>query len=160
MVDNYKIEKLSKEEIEIVINLSKDNLKFHDSCSNHKYLFSENVLEQYKNYLVSIIDSEYNFNLAIKLNNKIIGYVFSKLIFKKPYESYNKIAEIDDAFVIEKYRRNGYGEKLMKYLFDLLKEENVEAIYLLVDSQNVIGKNAWQKYGFKQYQEKLIKILI
>lgn len=160
MVNNYKIEKLSKEEIDIILNLSKENLKFHDSFSNHKYLYSENVLEQYRKYLVSIIDSEYHFNFVIKLDNEIIGYVISKLVLKKPYESYNKIAEIDDAFIVEKYRRYGYGEKLVEYLFDSLKKENIEAIYLLVDSQNVTGKNAWQKYGFKQYQEKLVKILV
>lgn len=160
MVNNFKIEKLSKEEIDTVINLSKKNLKFHNSLSNNDYLFSENVLNEYRNYLNSTINSKYHFNLVLKLNNRIIGYVFSKLIFKKPYESYNKIAEIDDAFILDLYRRNGYGESLMNNLFNLLKKENVEAIYLLVDSQNIIGKNAWKKYGFMEFQEKLIKKLV
>jgi ribosomal protein S18 acetylase RimI-like enzyme len=80
-----------------------------------------------------------------------------KITWKKPYENIKKAAEIDDAYIEEKYQNRGIGKLLLEKLEQYFKETGADMVFLLVDSLNFIGNNAWKKYGFEDYQLKMKK---
>lgn len=55
--------------------------------------------------------------------------------------------------IIEKYRGNGYGEELLKYLIKLCIDRNIYDIYIRVDKSNIPALNLYTKVGFKVYSE-------
>jgi len=56
--------------------------------------------------------------------------------------------------ILDKYQGNGYGKKIMEYIFSHEKIKNIDNIYLTVDKINVIAVNLYKKYNFYIVEEK------
>lgn len=52
-------------------------------------------------------------------------------------------------YVIEQYRRQNHGSKLMNLLFDECKARGYNDIYLYVDKNNIAANNLYLKLGFQ-----------
>lgn len=50
--------------------------------------------------------------------------------------------------ILEKYQGNGYGKKIMEYIFNHEKIKNIDKIYLTVDKINTIAINLYVKNNF------------
>jgi len=66
------------------------------------------------------------------IDNDIIGY--GSLLKSSDYGEFNTkgIPEIKDIWVLEKFRRKGYGEKLIKHLEKMAREEGYKVIGIAV----------------------------
>ena len=73
-------------------------------------------------------------------NNKIIGYLDYSLIYDR--------IEIDNILVLEEYRNNKIGTKLMEYLDRIAKEKELINITLEVRQSNDIAIHLYTKFGF------------
>lgn len=109
-----------------------------------------------KEYFTSRINSENGIVLIAKdkSSDKIVGYIASE---KKPVFTWrvdNPLAEIENMYVEEKYRREGVGGMLFEEFIRCAKERGVKKIYVEAVFENLIGRNFYKKYGFK---EKLIR---
>ena len=58
--------------------------------------------------------------------------------------------ELDNIKVIEEYRNQGIGTKLMAHLVSLAIEYRVENITLEVRVSNEIARNLYKKFGFRE----------
>ena len=87
-----------------------------------------------KNHLITLI--------LINNTNEIIGY--GHLDFE------NKIWL--GICILEKYKGNGYGKKIMDYLINHAVENKIKQIYLSVDKDNRIAINLFEKYNFKRIE--------
>lgn len=76
------------------------------------------------------------------IEDKIIGYLEYSLIYDR--------IEIDNFSVLEEYRNQGVGAKLMSYLVSLAISLRVVNITLEVRVSNNIAINLYKKYGFKE----------
>ena len=72
--------------------------------------------------------------------DKCIGYLDYSLIYDR--------MEIDNFFVEPLYRNKGIGNKLMSYLMDIARSNDVINITLEVRVSNSIAINLYKKYGF------------
>ena len=75
-------------------------------------------------------------------NDKVIGTLKYSLIYDR--------MEIDNIFVDETYRGKGIGNKLMSYLVSMAISERVENITLEVRVSNIIARNLYKKFGFRE----------
>lgn len=75
-------------------------------------------------------------------NDKVIGTLKYSLIYDR--------MEIDNIEVEESYRGRGIGTKLMSYLVSLAIENRVVNITLEVRVSNIIAKNLYKKFGFRE----------
>ena len=75
-------------------------------------------------------------------NDISMGYLEYSLIYDR--------MEIDNIFVLEEYRGNGIGTKLMAHLISLAIAARVENITLEVRVSNDIAKNMYKKFGFRE----------
>lgn len=72
---------------------------------------------------------------------EIIGF----LCYTKIYERF----EIEYIYVEEKYRKKGYGYKIMNYISEEAKQSRAENITLEVSVENKNAIKLYQKCGFK-----------
>lgn len=73
-------------------------------------------------------------------NNEIIGYLDYSLIYDR--------IEIDNIFVLKEYRNKKIGTKLMEYLVNIAKENNLINITLEVRESNIVAIHLYEKIGF------------
>ena len=63
------------------------------------------------------------------------------------------IAKIEDFDILESYQRKGFGTSVIKQLLEEAKEQGVEFVYLITDSDDT-AKEMYKKCGFKKAGEK------
>ena len=56
--------------------------------------------------------------------------------------------------ILEKYQGNGYGKKIMEYIFNHENIKNIKNIYLTVDKINIVAINLYKKFNFYNIDEK------
>ena len=76
------------------------------------------------------------------LDDKIIGYLDYSLIYDR--------MEIDNFSVLEEYRKQGIGTKLMSYLISIAIEYRVINITLEVRVSNENAIKLYKKFGFRE----------
>jgi ribosomal protein S18 acetylase RimI-like enzyme len=85
---------------------------------------------------------------------KIVGmgtvYVIQKLD--------NKAAFIEDVIVSEQYRGQGLGEKIMRALLELAKENGVRTVNLTSRPSRVAANALYQKLGFQLRETNTYKL--
>lgn len=86
------------------------------------------------------INSPFSSNVVYKINDLIIGYLNYSIIYEK--------AEINNIFILEQYRNQGIGSKLIEYLLEKCKI--CENITLEVRKDNERALRLYKKYGFKE----------
>lgn len=72
---------------------------------------------------------------------------------KRGYLEYSTIydrMEIDNIFVLEEYRSQGIGTKLMSYLVSIAIEMKMVNITLEVRRSNLVAINLYKKFGFRE----------
>lgn len=90
------------------------------------------------------------------IEGEIVGIV---LTVQNPRKKMKHIAHINSMYVKDEYMGKGIGDALIKYAVSLMKEKEVEIIYLSVVSDNTSAINLYQKNGFSGYgiEPKTIK---
>lgn len=76
------------------------------------------------------------------IDNKSIGYLEYSLIYDR--------MEVDNINVLEEYRGQGIGTKLMAYLVSMAIDLRVVNITLEVRISNEIARNLYKKFGFRE----------
>ena len=56
--------------------------------------------------------------------------------------------------ILENYQGKGYGKKIMEYIFNHEKINNLNEIYLTVDKINIVAINLYLKFNFIIIDEK------
>ncbi len=118
------IRKSQLEDLDYIYKLGKENLETQ---------FSKETLKTF-----IIYDETYHvFSISEK---DLIGYI---ILWKS--DNYGQIIDI----VIEgKYRKKGYGQKLLSYGINYLKELNVNVVSLEVNVNNKAALSLYEKAGF------------
>lgn len=74
--------------------------------------------------------------------NKVIGYLNYSLIYDR--------IEIDNFLVLEEFRGNGVGKRLMSYLVWIAINNHVVNITLEVRKSNHVARNLYKSFGFRE----------
>ena len=71
--------------------------------------------------------------------------ISSLIVYVKQFSLPDKCAGIGSIATVPGYRKRGYGALLIKNVIQLLKEQDIDAIYLFSD----IAPHYYQKFGFE-----------
>jgi ribosomal protein S18 acetylase RimI-like enzyme len=117
--------------------------QLHDAERTYPREFLDSILQNDDVFLVAALDGE-----------KIVGmgtvYVIQKLD--------NKAAFIEDVIVSEQYRGQGLGEKIMRALLELAKENGVRTVNLTSRPSRVAANALYQKLGFQLRETNTYKL--
>ena len=125
MENNIIIRPMTKDDVDAVY-IVEENC-FVDPWSK------ESIRKELKNNLAKY--------LVAQLDNKIVGYVGVWFVVDEGH--------ITNVAVHSDYRGKKIGDKLVKEMVELCKENNIIAMTLEVRASNTVAQNLYRKYGFK-----------
>lgn len=92
---------------------------------------------------------------VIEIDNNIVAT--SKLIIEQKFiHNLAKYGYIEDVIVSEKYRNNGFGTKIIKYIIDYCKKNNFFKITLTCNKDLI---KFYEKNNFEVYQIHMSQLL-
>lgn len=118
------------------------------------YAPAKNTKKIFLDYFKKCIHSANKLFLVAEENKKIIGYVLAETKNRPPVFKIQKTGFLSDAYIVEKFRHQGIIKLFLEEVFIWFKKKNIKIIELTVHNKNTLGKNAWNKYGFKVYDLK------
>ena len=86
--------------------------------------------------------SPYLHRIEYVQDDNILGYLEYSIIYDR--------MEIDNIFVKEEYRHQGIASKMMNYIIEIYKNNNLNNITLEVRVSNIKAISLYKKYGFKE----------
>lgn len=76
------------------------------------------------------------------INEETCGYLEYSIMYDR--------MEIDNIYVMEEYRMMGIASRMMEYVIEIYKKNNLDNITLEVRVSNDKAINLYKKYGFRQ----------
>ena len=112
--------------------------------------YNSNVNEDFKvnNYYKNYIGKDSSKLLVALEDNKIIGFIFTKIIGDETEKS---SAKIDALYVVKEYRNKGVATKLIESIKTWLKDIEIDSVTISTMYQNEIAKKLYYKLGFNDY---------
>lgn len=99
-----------------------------------------------KNHILIVIEDE----------QKPIGMLHCEISIRPPVLKEEKIAEIVEAVVTERFRGRGIFQLMFKFLEQELNRRNIRMCIISVDKDNLNALRAYEKSGFQERQKKMI----
>ncbi|BAY23239.1 acetyltransferase, GNAT family protein [Calothrix sp. NIES-2100] len=82
----------------------------------------------------------------IHLDNNIVGYLVVTFGFSLEY--LGRDAFIDELYIQEKYRGQGIGKQSLQLAEKICREQNIQALHLEVERENIHAQTVYRKAGF------------
>ena len=150
-----QIRNTNQKDFKELFELVMENMKYHmkltklnwEPISKIRKAELSELRKDFKNSKTKIFVSE--------VEGKIVGYVNCSLQEKNPYTKTKKKGEINDLFVLEKYRKQGIGKALINETISFFKSNNVKNISISVNSNNIPTLKVYEKFGFKESVKKM-----
>ena len=83
-----------------------------------------------------------------------VGYVV--LCFGYSLEWLGRDAFVDEFYMLEEYRRRGWGRKTMEFLEEAARSAGVHTLHLEVVRQNEAALEVYHKLGFAEHDSKFL----
>ncbi len=148
---NVIIKKAKMDDLQIIqelnLELFKKEYKEYDSLLNLNWTFGKNGTKYYQNR----ISKNDGCVLIAIIDNRIIGYLCGGLINAKTYRNLPIVAELENTFVLNKFRSKGVGKKLYNEFIRWCKSKNVGKVRVETSAQNELAIKFYRNNNFKDY---------
>lgn len=104
-----------------------------------------------------VLNSPQNFLFVAEEDKKLIGFATFSIRHVVRYPK--PIAELDELFVSEEYRKHGVGKQLMEIVEQQAKKHNCYRVYIESHYQHEAGHKFYENLGYKNYGYHFIKNL-
>lgn len=138
MEDLKKIQELNSE-------LFIKEFREYDNSLNVKWSFEKFG----ENYFKDAIKDEYV--VVATDNEEIVGYLAGSIDVEKSY-NINKIAELDNMFIKESYRKCGVGTKLIQSFISFCNDKEISDIRVTASFKNKEAIQFYMKNGFEEFE--------
>lgn len=147
-------------DIDSLVDLYRQLIK-HTSTFGEFHPYSEELVKNRGPFYKEIISSENRgFILLEEDNGKIIGMLVVQYGMALPGDPLQKIAMVQDVFILPDTRKKGLGKGIMDEALRICKEVGIDCVSLWVAPENkFLHKQLEEKYGFKDvYVLKSLKL--
>lgn len=90
------------------------------------------------------LSSPHSFSFSAKHNDKLLGYIISKIVSDRLH--------ITNLAIKEEYRRKGIASLLLSFVMDKISQKGLKGVFLEVRTSNTSAINLYQKFGFKIFR--------
>lgn len=154
-----KIRTATKDDLGIITNFNKqlcikENKEF-DSTINPSFATTELGIK----YFTKNITSDDGLVLIAMEKDIPIGYLVAEINEVNDYRNINKISELDNMWVDEKYRSKGVGKELINTYENWSKEKGILRTRVIASSKNNKAIDFYKREGFEEYDLILEKEL-
>lgn len=88
------------------------------------------------------------------IDKEIVGYLAGSIHVENSYNT-TSIAELDNMFILEEYRKYGIGTKLFNEFKEYCKKNKIEELKVTASSKNTNAIKFYQKNGFEEFETTL-----
>jgi GNAT superfamily N-acetyltransferase len=153
-----RIRKAKLSDVPKVVDLATELLEYHAKLDDY-FSPAKKVDEVYAKHFRRCVRSRKYLFLVAEDDCGIVGYALGSLSRRPPVYALREIGCIDDMMVAEQFRRRGVGKLFLDVLLSWFREKGIKYIELSVHIDNMVGRNAWEKYGFKdKFMNKKLKL--
>ena len=151
---NITLKKATIEDLSIIQNLNNELCKYETINKFDNYIEDWSLSDISKEYFEYMIKEE--FVVVAKVENEIVGYLAGSTHKDETYSYYEGItAELNNMFIMEKFRKYGIGSKLVNSFFNWCKEQNAKRVMVTASFNNINTINFYKKNGFKEINVSL-----
>ncbi len=86
--------------------------------------------------------------------DKIVGYLAGCTNVQSSYVT-KLLAEVDNMFILEEYRKYGIGSKLMNEFKNYCLQNDMQELKVTASAKNINAINLYQKNGFDEFEVTL-----
>jgi ribosomal protein S18 acetylase RimI-like enzyme len=144
-----KVRRAEAKDIQEILKLNKKLFDFEQAFGK-QYNMDWTYSQVGKTYFDKRISDKNGICLVAEEEKKIIGYLMS-YVGKYPYRTDIWMAEIENMFVEESYRRKGVGRALVKALLKTLKERKVRRMKVEARCPNEQALQFYKAVGFSDF---------
>lgn len=102
-----------------------------------------------KDYFIDMLNNEIVY-IALA-ENKIVGYLAGSVNIQNSYVT-KSLAEVDNMFILEEYRKYGIGSKLMNEFKQYCIQNNIEELKVTASAKNSNAIRFYRKNGFEDFE--------
>ncbi len=141
-------------DVEIIIQLWKEMMKYHSEMSPLFYL-AEDSEKYYRMYLVNSLNNPEVLYTVSENDGFPSGYARGSIVNRAPIFEKRRIGMINEIFVLPQFRNSGLGSELTKSLTKWFNTKGIEYIELEVAWENKAGIEFWKRLGFTNFKIKM-----
>lgn len=108
--------------------------------------------EKGTNYFKDMLENEIVY-IALD-NDNVIGYLAGSINIQGSYVT-KSLAEVDNMFVLEDYRKYGIGTKLINKFKEYCLQNKIEELKVTASAKNANAINFYKKNGFNEFETTL-----
>jgi len=129
--------------------------KLNQELFNYDFKFDKTLDLEWpsknKDYYKKRITGKDSITLIAEDEKKIVGYLIGVIVEGEGYRNIKKIAELENMFISENYRRKGIGKSLIINFINWAKGENVKKIKVVASAKNNCAIELYKKSGFSDH---------
>lgn len=142
---NYRL--ASIRDIETILNLNNELCKYETESGFDVYVKDWALSEQSRKYFLNLIKN--SFVMIAEKESKIVGYLAGSINEYGAYSYYEgKTAELENMYIVPKYRNTGIGSELISKFENWCSENNAKRIMI---TSNISNKSAINFYKKNKY---------
>lgn len=84
-------------------------------------------------------------------NDRVIGYLAGSIDGKPSYAT-KSLAELENFYIDEEYRRQGIGKKLVQKLKNYCIDQGIEEMKVTASSKNINAREFYKNNGFEDFE--------
>lgn len=119
--------------------------------------FSTNQPNEFFNALIESMRDSRNIAVVCEIDNEYVGYLWVR--FTDVLEYNFTIAEVDDIFIVDKWKKKGFAKQLLEYAEKRCKQSGATVLRSATGINNIASLNLHKKAGFKIYRVEFEKLL-
>lgn len=85
-------------------------------------------------------------------DNKVIGYLAGSIDEEKPSYVIKLLAELNNFYIEEEYRRQGIGKKLVEEFKNYCINKGIEEMKVTASAKNMNARRFYQNNGFEDFE--------
>ncbi|MFC1802743.1 GNAT family N-acetyltransferase [Thermoproteota archaeon] len=125
----------------------------------HYTLPTESNANSWIKYIREGIQNKRNLVLGAFIENQLVGFISASLSRTFSWDIAERMASIDDLYVLPVFRRRGIATKLMVECLDRLESSGSQSVRVNLISSNESALSLYAKLGFNIYRHSMKKEL-
>jgi ribosomal protein S18 acetylase RimI-like enzyme len=157
----FKIEKANSKDVDAIVNLEMmltDEMVILDP-KNVKIKPRAELEKGCHNWIRSSIKKKNWLILKAVADEKIVGFLAGELREGVPIYKNKLVGEINDIYILPKYRRKGVCSALISECKNWLKNKKADEMTIELLSLNLPAIKSYEKCGFVEYRKKMKKFV-
>lgn len=162
----FQIRQAALDDLDLVIELWQNMRHDHDKIvidggkDKKQIEIKSDAITIFRNYALSLIQSDDSVIFLIYVDNKIAGYNVLTINNNIPVFKIEKIGYISDLFLKKAYRGKGFSTKIKDNAIKWFKSKGIDYISLKVHPENSHAHEIYKKWGFKDFHIEMRKRLL